>query len=429
MTKINQVTIRGILYNKNLIFNSLELIVLKKILIGVTGSIAAYKVADLTRLLKKADYDVRIVMTKAATEIITPMTLQVLSHNEVRCDLFNHEDEAKIDHIALARWADQIIIAPATASFMAKAAHGLADDLLSTICLATDKPIAIAPAMNRLMWENVATQKNLATLLQRGYQLISPVAGEQACGEVGVGRMAEPQTIVDKLQQSNHRPLIGKKVVITAGPTIERIDPVRFISNDSSGKMGYALAEKAQQLGAEVILISGKTALPTPYGVTRLDVESAQSMLTAVMQQINSADWFIATAAVSDYTIETPATHKLKKDGNGGLTLHLVQNPDILASVCALPSPPFTLGFAAETKNVVQYAKEKRLRKGADLIAANDVSDQNIGFNSQENAVTLIGENFELSFDKMPKTQLAEKLLLACLQYQENKTVDYDIIG
>ncbi|PID67033.1 MAG: bifunctional phosphopantothenoylcysteine decarboxylase/phosphopantothenate--cysteine ligase CoaBC [Gammaproteobacteria bacterium] len=399
----------------------MEWIVLKKILIGITGSIAAYKIADLTRLLKKSGHEVRVVMTKSATHIISPMTLQVLSHHEVRCDLFNHQDEAKIDHIALARWAEQIIIAPATAHFMAKLAHGLADDLLSTICLATDKPIAIAPAMNRLMWENSATQSNLSTLLARGFQLIEPEQGEQACGETGIGRMAEPQTIMAWLQQSDSKPLLGEKMVITAGPTIERIDPVRFISNDSSGKMGYALAEKAQALGAKVTLITGKTALSSPSGVTRIAVESAREMLAAVMQHIEDADWFIATAAVADYRLETPSEQKIKKQDDNGLTLKLVQNPDILASVCALPNPPFTVGFAAESENVIANGKQKRLKKGADLIAANDIAQKNIGFNSEDNAVTLIGENFQQSFEKMPKKQLAERLLLTGLEFKNKK--------
>ncbi len=397
---------------------------MRKILIGVTGSIAAYKIAELVRLLKKANDEVRVVMTQSATEIITPMTLQVLSQNEVRVDLFSHEDEAKIDHISLARWADQIVIAPATANFIAKMRMGLADDLLSTICLASDSPIAIAPAMNRLMWENSATQSNLSTLLARGFQLIEPEQGEQACGETGIGRMAEPQTIMAWLQQSDSKPLLGEKMVITAGPTIERIDPVRFISNDSSGKMGYALAEKAQTLGAKVTLITGKTALSSPSGVTRIAVESAREMLAAVMQHIEDADWFIATAAVSDYTVEQPATQKLKKSGNEGLQLHLTQNPDILATVCSLPNPPFTLGFAAETQTVIDNATQKRLRKGADLIAANDVSDTAIGFNSDNNAITLIGEDFEQTFTAMPKIQLAKSLLLACLTYQDKQKID-----
>ncbi len=395
---------------------------MKKILIGVTGSIAAYKSAELVRLCKKAGYEVRVVMTKSATEIITPMTLQVLSQNEVRIDLFDHEDEAKIDHISLARWADQIIIAPATANILGKLSAGIADDLLTTLCIATDKPIALAPAMNRLMWDNAITQENLKQLLEKGYQLIPPEAGEQACGEVGVGRMTEPENIVAWLGQQFPQPLKRKTIVITAGPTIERIDPVRFLSNDSSGKMGYALAQKASELGASVILVSGKTALATPTGVKRIDIESAKDMLNAVMENISQADWFIAAAAVSDYTVAETAKQKMKKTGNDGLTLTLVQNPDILKTICQLTDKPFCIGFAAETENVIEYAKAKRLRKGTDLIAANDVSDKSIGFNSDSNAITLIGENdYQQDFKAMEKSILAEKLLLAALAYQQEK--------
>lgn len=395
---------------------------MQKILIGITGSIAAYKCAELVRLLKKLQYEVRVVMTKSACEIITPMTLQVLSQNDVRVDLFSHEDEAKIDHISLARWADQIIIAPATANFMAKAANGIADDLLTTICLASDKPIAVAPAMNRLMWKNAATQANLHTLLTRGYQLINPQAGEQACGETGIGRMTEPQGIVDWLQQQQQAQVFsGKQLLITAGPTIERIDPVRFISNDSSGKMGYALAEAAANLGATVTLISGKVALPCPTNVQRINVESAQQMYQQVMQHVTDTDWFIATAAVSDYTIAEPATQKMKKNANKGITLQLIQNPDILKTVCALANKPFCIGFAAETNNLIEHATAKRLKKGVDLIAANDVSQHDIGFNSDNNAITLIGEQFSQHFTAMPKRQLATELLLAALAYSQGK--------
>ncbi|PIE45341.1 MAG: bifunctional phosphopantothenoylcysteine decarboxylase/phosphopantothenate--cysteine ligase CoaBC [Gammaproteobacteria bacterium] len=394
---------------------------MKKILVGVTGSIAAYKSAELIRLCKKAGYEVRVVMTAAATEIITPMTLQVLSQNEVRIDLFNHEDEAKIDHIALARWADQIVIAPATANTIAKIANGIADDLLSTLCLATDCPVAVAPAMNRLMWDNPIMQGNLKQLLNRGYQLINPEAGEQACGEVGIGRMAEPEHILAWMSTKFPTPLAGRHIVITAGPTIERIDPVRYISNDSSGKMGYALAEKAIDLGAKVTLISGRVCLTAPTGVDLIGVESAREMLDAVISCIDKADWFIAAAAVADYTIDRPAGQKMKKSGDDALTLTLVQNPDILKTVCALPNKPFCLGFAAETQNVIAHATAKRQRKGADLIAANDVSDKHIGFNSDSNAITLIGNNYQQFFDVMQKSQLAEKLLLACLDYQQQR--------
>ncbi len=397
---------------------------MKKILIGTTGSIAAYKTAEIIRLLKKSHYEVRVVMTKSATEIITPMTLQVLSQNNVRTDLFNHEDEAKIDHISLARWPDIILLAPATANIMAKIAHGIADDLLSTICLATDKPIFIAPAMNHLMWKNIATQENLKTLEHRGFNFIAPTVGDQACGENGTGRMAEPQAIVESLlnlSTETKQILAGKTMVITAGPTIERIDPVRFISNDSSGKMGYALAQQAQQLGAKVILVSGKTALSAPLGVTLINIESAKEMLEQVMKHIGQADWFIASAAVSDYTVECPAEQKMKKTDNSGIQLNLVQNPDILASVCALKNKPFTIGFAAETEQVIAYATQKRIRKGADIIAANDVSNSAIGFNSDNNAITLIGDNFMKELECMPKGKIAKSMLIACNDYITKK--------
>lgn len=361
-------------------------------------------------------------MTAAATKFITPMTLQVLSGHEVRLELFSHEDEAKIDHIALARWADTILIAPASANFMAKAATGLADDLLTTVCLATGARVSFAPAMNHLMWKNPATQANLQTLQRRGYRLIAPEDGEQACGESGVGRMAKIEHIVEHIcspDGDRELPLAGKSIVVTAGATKERIDPVRYISNDSSGKMGYALAEKAARLGAAVLLVSGPTALPCPEQVQRVNIESAQQMLAAVLQHIASADWFIAAAAVGDYTVAESAPHKLKKTGDEDLVLTLVQNPDILQSVCQLPAKPFCIGFAAETEKVVENAAAKRLRKGADLIAANDVSDTNIGFYNDNNAVTLIGEDFVHSLPETDKYSLAEQILLTALDYQK----------
>ncbi|MGY0399423.1 MAG: bifunctional phosphopantothenoylcysteine decarboxylase/phosphopantothenate--cysteine ligase CoaBC [Ostreibacterium sp.] len=397
---------------------------MRKILIGVTGSIAAYKTAELIQQLKKSGHSVRVVMTQSATRIIAPMTLQVLSQHDVRVDLFNHKDEAKIDHIALARWAEQIIIAPTTANFIAKIAHGFADDLLSTICLASDVPIAIAPAMNHLMWDNPITQENLKKLLSRGYQLIAPTAGEQACGEVGIGRMVEPEKIVEWLDKTQEKPLLGKTLMITAGPTIERLDPVRFISNDSSGKMGYNLAKSALNLGAKVILVSGKTALTPPDGVIFIAVESAKEMLNAVMQDIDNIDWFIATAAVSDYMVTKPAKQKMKKLANNEITLTLMQSPDILKSVCDLPNKPFCIGFAAETEKIIEQATAKRIKKGANLIAANDVSNPLVGFNSEQNAITLIGENFQHEFPMMPKSQLAEKLLLTSLDFQNNYPIN-----
>lgn len=395
---------------------------MKKILLGVCGGIAAYKTAELIRQLRKSHCEVRVIMTAAATKFITPMTLQVLSGHEVRLELFSHEDEAKIDHIALARWADTILIAPASANFMAKAATGLADDLLTTVCLATGARVSFAPAMNHLMWKNPATQANLQTLQRRGYRLIAPEDGEQACGESGVGRMAKIEHIVEHIcspDGDRELPLAGKSIVVTAGATKERIDPVRYISNDSSGKMGYALAEKAARLGAAVLLVSGPTALPCPEQVQRVNIESAQQMLAAVLQHIASADWFIAAAAVGDYTVAESAPHKLKKTGDEDLVLTLVQNPDILQSVCQLPAKPFCIGFAAETEKVVENAAAKRLRKGADLIAANDVSDTNIGFYNDNNAVTLIGEDFVHSLPETDKYSLAEQILLTALDYQK----------
>lgn len=394
---------------------------MKKILLGITGSIAAYKSAALVRLLKKAHYDVRIVMTRSATEIITPMTLQVLSQHPVRVALFNQEDEADIDHIALARWADRIIIAPATANIIAKLTYGLADDLLSTLCLAAGVPIVIAPAMNHAMWKNPATQANIYQLKSRQVQFITPDAGEQACGEFGEGRMQEPEAIIAWLQkqQQHEQALNDKHILITAGPTIERIDPVRFLSNDSSGKMGYAIAEAARQLGAKVTLVSGKTYLCHPDDVTFIAVTSAQKMHQAVFAHIDKADWFIACAAVADYRIDAVSKQKIKKDQNKKLTLTLMPNPDILAAVCQQKVSPFTIGFAAETENIIAYGKAKRLKKGADLIAVNDVSDTSIGFNSDNNRLTLIGDNFTREFPVMAKSTLAKAILLAALDYQQ----------
>lgn len=393
---------------------------IKKVLVGICGSIAAYKSAELVRLLKKRNIDVRVVMTTSATEFITPMTLQVLSQNDVRHDVFNHEDEAKIDHISLARWADVIVIAPATANTLAKIAHGMADDLLTTICLATNSPIVIAPAMNQAMWANAITQKNLDALTQHGMTVLSPDVGEQACGEVGAGRMPEPQSIVNALLDMtadvaltvSSLDLTGKRILITAGPTREAIDPVRFLSNHSSGKMGFAIADAAANAGADVTLVAGPVSLTLTHpNITRIDITSAQELHDVVHRHIDAQDWFIATAAVSDYRVEDVAEQKMKKQGDGGLTLHLVQNPDVLKSVCDLDNRPLCVGFAAETDNILAYAKSKRQRKGADLICVNDVSDSTIGFNSDENQLTVIGETFERVLPKMSKRELGIALL------------------
>ncbi|MEQ6340698.1 MAG: bifunctional phosphopantothenoylcysteine decarboxylase/phosphopantothenate--cysteine ligase CoaBC [Gammaproteobacteria bacterium] len=360
----------------------------KRILLGVTGGIAAYKSADLTRRLRDAGADVRVVMTRAATEFITPLTMQALSGNPVRLHLLDPQAEAAMGHIELARWADAILVAPASANFMAKLAHGLADDLLSTLCLACDAPLALAPAMNRLMWANPATQDNRQLLERRGVRLFGPAAGEQACGEVGEGRMVEPQHLVEMTAGlfATGR-LSGLKVVVNAGPTREAIDPVRFISNRSSGKMGYAVAAAAAEAGATVTLISGPVALPAPPRVARIDVESAGQMYEAVLANMRDCDIFIGAAAVADYRPQQLAQHKIKKT-QSEVSLALERTPDILASVAALPNAPFTVGFAAETEDLETHARAKLAAKGLDMVAANWVG-QGMGFDSDENALTL----------------------------------------
>lgn len=398
---------------------------MKKVILGVCGSIAAYKSALITRLLIEQGHQVRVIMTHSATEFISPLTLQTLSQQSVRVELFDSEMEAEIDHISLARWADVILIAPASANSLAKFANGMADDMLSTVCLASTAPIYLAPAMNQAMWAHPATQQNVAKLQNLGYHLISPDSGYQACGEIGAGRLPEPDCLVDiilnGLKDCDNKPLQGIKICITAGPTIERIDPVRYISNDSSGKMGYALANSATQLGAIVTLISGPTVLPKPIGVHFIATTSAKEMANAVEKVIAKQDWFIATAAVSDYAVANQQSEKIKKQANQPeLTLKLIENPDILQSVCARKNKPFSIGFAAETENVLEYAKQKLNKKGADLICANDVSDKTLGFNSDNNAVTVVGDKLERAFPAMPKTELAKQLLLFFKEHYEN---------
>ncbi len=360
----------------------------KRILLGVTGGIAAYKSADLTRRLRDAGAEVRVVMTRAATEFITPLTLQALSGNPVHLHLLDPQAEAAMGHIELARWADAVLVAPASANFMAKLAHGLADDLLSTLCLACDAPLALAPAMNRLMWANPATQGNRQLLERRGVRLFGPAAGEQACGEVGEGRMVEPQHLVEMTAGLFATgSLSGLKVVVSAGPTREAIDPVRFISNRSSGKMGYAIAAAAAEAGAIVTLISGPVALPVPPRVARIDVESAGQMYEAVLANMSDCDIFIGAAAVADYRPQQLAQHKIKKT-QAEVSLALERTPDILASVTALLNAPFTVGFAAETENLESHARAKLAAKRLDMVAANWVG-QSMGFDSDENALTL----------------------------------------
>lgn len=384
----------------------------KQILLGVTGGIAAYKSADLVRRLQDAGAKVQVVMTAAAQEFITPLTMQALSGHPVHTQLLDPEAEAGMGHIQLARWADLILVAPASADFIARLAQGLGNDLLTTLCLATAAPIALAPAMNQGMYRNASTQANLQVLAQRGLKLFGPAQGSQACGDVGPGRMLEPLELVEaaaSLFQSGL--LAGKKVVITAGPTREAIDPVRYISNHSSGKMGYALAEAAAEAGADTLLISGPTQLPCPARVTRVEVLSAAEMLAASLAAAEGCDLFIAAAAVADYRPAQVAQHKLKKGTDDTMTLTLVKNPDIVASVAALQNRPFTVGFAAESEMLLDYARAKLERKKLDLVIANNIATAGIGFNSDENAVTLVDASGSRDIAQRSKSQLARELI------------------
>src|SRR5512146_2634763 len=346
----------------------------KRILLGVTGGIAAYKSADLVRRLRERGAEVQVVMTAAAREFVTPLTFQALSGRPVRMELWDAAAEAAMGHIELARWAELVLVAPASADFLARLAAGRADDLLATLCLATEAPIAVAPAMNRLMWANSTTAANVATLRHRGVQVLGPAEGEQACGEVGEGRMLEPLDIADRIDMLLPRsgPLQGRRVLITAGPTRERIDPVRFISNRSSGKMGFAVAQAAREAGAEVVLVCGPVSLPTPPGVRRVDVESAADMLAGVLREVEGCDIFISTAAIADYRPAQPASQKIKKTSDT-LDLSMERTVDVIATVAARPHRPFVVGFAAETEAVEQHARAKLLKKNLDMIAANEV--------------------------------------------------------
>jgi len=386
----------------------------KRIVLGITGGIAAYKSAELVRRLCEQGAEVRVVMTEAATRFITPLTLQALSGHPVHVDLFEAEAQNGMGHIELARWADLLLIAPATAHCLAKLAHGLADDLLSTLALATQAKVALAPAMNQAMYSHPATQANLALLQSRGVQLFGPGVGSQACGEVGSGRMLEPDEIV-QLAASSFAPqvLAGLRVLITAGPTQESIDPVRYISNHSSGKMGFALAQAAAQAGAQVTLVAGPVHLPTPAAVQRVDVKSAREMLAAC-EAAMPCDVLIAAAAVADYHPQTVAQHKLKKNPQNpeGLQLQLICNPDILATLAGRTDRPFCVGFAAETDNLLEHAASKLHGKNLDLIVANDVRRSDIGFNSEDNAVTVIDRSGQqIRLDKAHKSDIARKLI------------------
>ncbi|GIU51795.1 MULTISPECIES: bifunctional phosphopantothenoylcysteine decarboxylase/phosphopantothenate--cysteine ligase CoaBC [Shewanella] len=383
----------------------------KKVLLGIGGGIAAYKSADLIRRLKERGADVRVVMSQSAMEFITPLTIQALSGHPVASDLLDPAAEAAMGHIELARWADVVIVAPATANLIARINAGMADELLTTTCLATEAPVIICPAMNQQMYRNQATQENLANVARKGITVWGPASGDQACGEVGPGRMQEPLVIAEQLVQFfGPKPLTGQKLLLTAGPTREAIDPVRYISNHSSGKMGFALAAAATQMGAEVTLVTGPVNLATPQGVNRIDVESAQDMLNAVMDNVDNQDIFIGCAAVADYRIAEVAESKIKKSSEN-MQLALVRNPDILASVSALTKRPFTVGFAAETDNVEEYARGKLERKKLDLIAANDVSIAGLGFNADANALHVFWQDGSQQLPATDKLTLAKQLL------------------
>jgi phosphopantothenoylcysteine decarboxylase/phosphopantothenate--cysteine ligase len=368
----------------------------KKILLGITGGIAAYKSAELVRLLIKANFEVRVVMTASAREFVQPLTYQALSGHRVYTDIFDGEADSAMDHIELARWADLMLIAPASSNSLAKLASGYADNLLLTLCLACKKAVAVAPAMNQQMWANPATNENIAQLKKQQKLIWGPASGEQACGDVGLGRMLEPAAIVT-LVMTHFEPgkLIGKTVLITAGPTREAIDPVRYISNKSSGKMGYALARAACQAGAAVTLISGPVCLTVPERVSRIDVSSATEMRDVVIKHAEQADIFIACAAVADYRVADVSDQKIKKTSET-MQLNLTRNPDIVSEVTQLNNKPFTVGFAAETENLAEYAQSKLERKNLDMIAANLVSDDN-GFDKESNEL-LSGGKQNLAF-------------------------------
>ncbi|MGD9152955.1 MAG: bifunctional phosphopantothenoylcysteine decarboxylase/phosphopantothenate--cysteine ligase CoaBC [Gammaproteobacteria bacterium] len=380
----------------------------KNILLGITGSIAAYKSAELVSRLRKVGANVRVVMTKNSHQFITATTMLTLSGNPVRTDMF--ADDLNLEHIELARWADVILVAPASANFIAHLAHGFANDLLTTICVATRAKIIVAPAMNVEMWKNKITQKNIGHLNQHNIEIFGPETGTQACGEVGVGRMIEPQAIMQKFNLLFPTKKMNKKILITAGPTYEPIDPVRFIGNHSSGKMGFALAKAAINLGTEVTLIAGPTNLPTPKSVKRINITTAQEMHDAVMQNINNVDIFISVAAVSDYRPANPQKNKIKKSQQT-LNINLEATPDILATVTNMPNPPFTIGFAAETENVIENTRKKLRDKKPDVIIANQVGN-NIGFNADKIAVTICKKNGKII--KLPlqsKTDAAKQIL------------------
>ncbi len=383
----------------------------RRVLLGVTAGIAAYKAAELARLLIKAGAEVRVVMTPSAARFVAPLTFQALTGEMVRTDLFDEAHEAAMGHIELARWADVVLVAPASADFLARCAAGMADDLLTTLCLASDAPLLVAPAMNRTMWAHPATVDNVAVLRRRGVVVLPPASGEQACGEVGPGRLPEPPELLAALAgRLGGGRLGGLRAVVTAGPTREPLDPVRFLGNRSSGRMGYAVARALAAAGAEVDLVSGPVALDPPAGVRRRSVESAQDMRRAVFEVLPGAGLFVATAAVADYRPAQPAPGKIKKQAER-LTVELVRNPDILAEVAAQDPRPFTVGFAAETDDLAFHAEHKRQTKGLDMIAANLVGSGRLGFDTGDNALLVLWEGGRADLPVQPKTRLAEQLV------------------
>lgn len=377
-----------------------------RLLLGISGGIAAYKTVELARRATQRGHSVRCVLTDAARHFVAPTSLQAVTGHPVRDSLWDEAAEAAMGHIELARWAEQILIAPATANLMARLAHGLADDLLTTLVLASAAPLALAPAMNQQMWRHPATQDNLRALRARGVRILGPGIGDQACGDVGPGRMLEPEEIL--LALLPQQALTGQHWVVSAGPTFEDIDPVRFIGNRSSGKMGFAIAQAAAEAGGRVTLVSGPVALETPAGVDRTDVRSAAQMADAVLSACTECDVYVGAAAVADFRPVAIAKQKIKKTSDS-LELKLVRNPDILASVALLPARPFVVGFAAETERMLEHARDKRLAKGADVILANDVS--NGVFDHKDNALIAISADGERRFDRQPKLQLARAVV------------------
>jgi len=382
-----------------------------RVLLGVTGGIAAYKSPDLVRRLIERGADVQVVMTSAAQRFVSPMTFQAVSGRPTRSDLWDNTAEAAMGHIELARWAQIVLIAPASADFLARLAGGRADDLLCTLCVATEAPIMLAPAMNRVMWANKATRANVETLIARGVRILGPASGNQACGEVGAGRMWEPIQLSEAVLAPpvNAGILAGLNVLITAGPTRERLDPVRYLTNRSSGKMGFAVAEAAREAGAHVTVVTGPVQLQTPMGVTRINVESARDMYAAVHRQVGDADIFIAAAAVADFQPVTVAKQKIKKQG-GSVKLELEPAPDIIKSVADMAKRPFVVGFAAETNDVEDNARIKLKRKKLDMIAANEVGD-GIAFDCEDNALTVIWPGGKMEVARGPKIDVARELI------------------